>query len=39
MIYVGGLQNHRLKDGDIVEHIAEMVEKRAAAMAMAEVTA
>jgi (E)-4-hydroxy-3-methylbut-2-enyl-diphosphate synthase len=29
MIYVGGLQNHRLKDGDIVEHIAEMVEKRA----------
>lgn len=39
MIYVGGLQNHRLKDGDIVEHIAGMVEKRAAAMAMAEVTA
>jgi (E)-4-hydroxy-3-methylbut-2-enyl-diphosphate synthase len=39
MIYVGGLQNHRLKDGDIVEHIAEMVEKRAAAMAMVEVTA
>ena len=36
LIYVGGLQNHRLKDGDIVEHIAEMVEKRAVAMAMAE---
>jgi (E)-4-hydroxy-3-methylbut-2-enyl-diphosphate synthase len=36
LIYVGGLQNHRLKDGDIVEHIAEMVEERAAAMAMAE---
>ena len=30
MIYVGGLQNHRLKDQDIVEHIAQMVEERAA---------
>ncbi len=29
MIYVGGLQNHRLKDQDIVEHIAQMVEERA----------
>jgi (E)-4-hydroxy-3-methylbut-2-enyl-diphosphate synthase len=28
MIYVGGLQNHRLKDGDIVEHIVQMVEER-----------
>ena len=30
MIYVGGLQNHRLKDGDIVEHIVQMVAERAA---------
>lgn len=30
MIYVGGLQNHRLKDGDIVEHIVQMVEEKAA---------
>lgn len=29
VIYVGGLQNHRLKDGDIVEHIVQMVEDKA----------
>ena len=28
MIYVNGNQNHRIKDQDIVEYIAEMVEKR-----------
>jgi (E)-4-hydroxy-3-methylbut-2-enyl-diphosphate synthase len=27
---VAGQQDHRLKDGDIVEHLAEMVEKKAA---------
>ena len=32
MIYVGGLQNHRLKDGDIVEHIVQMVEERVATL-------
>ncbi len=30
MIYVGGKPDHKLKDADIVEHLAEMVEKRAA---------
>jgi (E)-4-hydroxy-3-methylbut-2-enyl-diphosphate synthase len=30
MVYVAGQQDHRLKDGDIVEHLAEMVEKKAA---------
>ena len=30
MVYVAGQQDHRLKDGDIVEHLAQMVEKRAA---------
>jgi (E)-4-hydroxy-3-methylbut-2-enyl-diphosphate synthase len=30
MVYVAGQQDHRLKDGDIVEHLAAMVEKRAA---------
>lgn len=29
-IYIKGVADHRLKDGDIVEHIAELVEKRAA---------
>jgi (E)-4-hydroxy-3-methylbut-2-enyl-diphosphate synthase len=29
-IYVSGVTDHRLKDADIVEHLVEMVEKRAA---------
>ena len=29
-VYVAGVQNHRLKDKDIVEHLAEMIEKKAA---------
>jgi (E)-4-hydroxy-3-methylbut-2-enyl-diphosphate synthase len=29
-IYVSGIPDHRLKDRDIVEHIAGMVEKKAA---------
>ena len=28
-VYVAGVPNHRLKDGDIVEHLAEMIEKKA----------
>lgn len=28
-IYVRGVADHRLKDGDIVEHIAELVRKNA----------
>ncbi len=31
MVYVAGKQNHRIKDQDIVEHIVEMVEKKAGA--------
>ena len=30
MVYVAGRQDHRVKDVDIVEHLAEMVERRAA---------
>ena len=30
MMYLGGEQNHRLKNGDIVEHLAGLIEKRAA---------
>jgi (E)-4-hydroxy-3-methylbut-2-enyl-diphosphate synthase len=30
MVYVAGSQHHRLKDQDIVEHLAEMIEKKAA---------
>ncbi|HBM91038.1 MAG TPA: 4-hydroxy-3-methylbut-2-en-1-yl diphosphate synthase [Rhodospirillaceae bacterium] len=31
-IYIGGQPDHRFKDGDLIEHIAELVEKRAAEM-------
>ncbi len=30
MVYVSGRPDHKLKDADIVEHLAEMVERRAA---------
>ena len=30
MVYVAGRQDHRVKDVDIVEHLAEMVERKAA---------
>jgi (E)-4-hydroxy-3-methylbut-2-enyl-diphosphate synthase len=33
MVYVAGRQDHRVKDVDIVEHLAEMVERRAAELA------
>ncbi|MDD3182270.1 MAG: flavodoxin-dependent (E)-4-hydroxy-3-methylbut-2-enyl-diphosphate synthase [Alphaproteobacteria bacterium] len=29
-IYIKGVADHRLKDGDVVEHLVELVEKRAA---------
>jgi len=29
-IYLGGLADHRLKNADIVDHLVELVEKRAA---------
>jgi (E)-4-hydroxy-3-methylbut-2-enyl-diphosphate synthase len=29
-IYVAGVPDHRLKDGDIVDHLVEMIEKKAA---------
>jgi (E)-4-hydroxy-3-methylbut-2-enyl-diphosphate synthase len=31
-IYLSGMADHRLKDGDIVSHVVELVEKRAAAI-------
>ncbi|HEY3146963.1 MAG TPA: flavodoxin-dependent (E)-4-hydroxy-3-methylbut-2-enyl-diphosphate synthase, partial [Dongiaceae bacterium] len=30
MVYLAGQQHHRLKDQDIVEHMAELIEKKAA---------
>ncbi len=30
MVYVSGLQDHRLKDADIVDHLVKMVEEKAA---------
>ena len=30
MVYIAGQQHHRLKDQDIVEHMAELIEKKAA---------
>jgi (E)-4-hydroxy-3-methylbut-2-enyl-diphosphate synthase len=30
MVYVGGLQDHRLKDADIVDHLVRLVEEKAA---------
>lgn len=30
MVYVGGIPDHRVKDTDIVDHIVELVEKKAA---------
>jgi (E)-4-hydroxy-3-methylbut-2-enyl-diphosphate synthase len=30
MVYINGEPHHRLKDGDIVEHLVELVEKKAA---------
>jgi (E)-4-hydroxy-3-methylbut-2-enyl-diphosphate synthase len=35
MVYVAGQQDHRVKDVDIVEHLAEMVERRAAELTAA----
>jgi (E)-4-hydroxy-3-methylbut-2-enyl-diphosphate synthase len=29
-VYVAGVPHHRLKDADIVEHLVEMIEKKAA---------
>ena len=30
MVYVSGLQHHRLKDADVVDHLVRMVEEKAA---------
>ena len=35
MVYVAGQQDHRVKDVDIVEHLAEMVERRVAELTAA----
>ena len=36
MVYVAGQQDHRVKDVDIVDHLAEMVERKAAEIAARE---
>ena len=37
-VYVAGVPNHRLKDRDIVDHLAEMIEKKAEEIEAAEVS-
>jgi len=32
MIYVGGLQDHRIKDANIVDHLVAMIKAKAAAI-------
>jgi (E)-4-hydroxy-3-methylbut-2-enyl-diphosphate synthase len=39
MVYVAGRQDHRVKDVDIVEHLAQLVERRAAELAAASESA
>jgi len=29
-VYIAGLTDHRLKDADIVDHLVELIEKKAA---------
>jgi hypothetical protein len=31
-VYISGITDHRLKDGDIVDHLVELVENKAAAL-------
>ena len=38
-VYVAGVPNHRLKQADIVEHLAEMIEKKAAEIEAAKAKA
>jgi len=38
-IYIGGVPSHRLKDGDIVEHLVELIEKKAAEIKARETAA
>lgn len=38
-VYVAGVQHHRLKDGDIVDHLVEMVEQKAAEIEAAKAEA
>jgi (E)-4-hydroxy-3-methylbut-2-enyl-diphosphate synthase len=38
MVYLAGQQHHRLKDQDIVEHMAELIEKKAAEIEAAQKT-
>ena len=39
MIYVGGIPDHKIKDEAIVDHLVELVEKKAAAIKAAEAAA
>jgi (E)-4-hydroxy-3-methylbut-2-enyl-diphosphate synthase len=39
MVYVSGLQDHRLKDADIVDHLVRMVEEKAAQIEAAQAEA
>ena len=38
-VYVAGVQHHRLKDEDIVDHLVEMVEQKAAEIEAAKAEA
>jgi (E)-4-hydroxy-3-methylbut-2-enyl-diphosphate synthase len=39
MVYMDGEQHHRIKDEDIVEHLGQMIEKRAAELDAADAAA
>ena len=38
-VYINGLPDHRLKDRDVVDHLVEMVERKAAEIEAAEIEA
>src|SRR5205807_8310045 len=38
-VYISGIADHRLKDADIVDHLVELVEKKAAALEAAKASA
>jgi (E)-4-hydroxy-3-methylbut-2-enyl-diphosphate synthase len=38
-VYIGGVTDHRLKDTDIVDHLVELIEKKAAELEAAKPSA
>jgi (E)-4-hydroxy-3-methylbut-2-enyl-diphosphate synthase len=38
-VYINGLSDHRLKDGNVVDHLVELVERKAAELEATEIEA